>query len=263
MTELFQDKERRKGLIGTILIHLILLLLFIFFGLTHMLPIPETGMVVDFGMVEDGFGEETPTAPVEEPEPVTEAVSTPVEQVVVSEDIMTQETVETVTVKDEEKKVDEVKEVVPEAEPIKPQKKVEDRFRKMKQKMEDKKAKETSQGEGDTSGDGDAGNPEGTQSDNYLGIPGDGNSFSLGNRKSKHLPSPDSNIQEEGKVIVAIKVDRFGNVVWAKAGSRGSTISDLGLYKRAEEAAYKAKFSIDKNATEEQLGSITYIFMLN
>ena len=54
MKDFFQDKDRRKGLIGTIIFHLILLLIFIFLGLTHMEPIPEEGMEVDFGNFEDG-----------------------------------------------------------------------------------------------------------------------------------------------------------------------------------------------------------------
>ena len=86
----------------------------------------------------------------------------------------------------------------------------------------------------------------------------------LKNRKHKDLPIPKSSIQEEGKVIVSIKVDRYGNVIWAKAGlERGSTITDRGLWLRAEAAAKNSKFTQDLNAPLEQPGTITYHFVLN
>ena len=54
--ELIQEKNSRSGLIGTIVFHVILLLLFIFFGMTYQDPKPinESAMLIDFGNAGGG-----------------------------------------------------------------------------------------------------------------------------------------------------------------------------------------------------------------
>ena len=50
----------RRGLIGTIAFHLIILTLFLFFGFRTSLPLPgEAGILVNFGDVDLASGEET------------------------------------------------------------------------------------------------------------------------------------------------------------------------------------------------------------
>ena len=50
MTSL-EKKNKRKGIIGTILFHALLLVAFLFMGLTYQVPPPpEEGIAIDFAM---------------------------------------------------------------------------------------------------------------------------------------------------------------------------------------------------------------------
>lgn len=54
-------KEHRTGLIGTLIIHGLILLLLLFFGFITPMPLPvEEGILVNFGDMETGFGLEEP-----------------------------------------------------------------------------------------------------------------------------------------------------------------------------------------------------------
>lgn len=135
--------------------------------------------------------------------------------------------------------------------------------------------------EGETGKAGDQGHQQGTlYSKNHYGDPGSGGgtgggsgsgsgsgdgrgtSFELNGRISKVLPKPEYNIREQGTVVVKIWVDKQGNVTKAEAGAKGTTTTNVELFKRAVAAARKAKFSQNSNAPEEQKGTITYHFVL-
>jgi TonB family protein len=87
----------------------------------------------------------------------------------------------------------------------------------------------------------------------------DGNMWSLQGRKVKSMPKPSSDFNQQGKVVVNIRVDKEGNVVLASIGD-GTNISDSYTQQLALEAARKAKFTAGER---EQVGSITYNFKLN
>ncbi|OFY20340.1 MAG: hypothetical protein A2X02_01135 [Bacteroidetes bacterium GWF2_29_10] len=126
----------------------------------------------------------------------------------------------------------------------------------------------TGTGEGTGSGSGigsGSGSGMGSGSGNGIGDghgDGKGVSFSLKGRKSILLPKPSYNVNEQGKVVVEITVDKKGNVIKAVPGVRGTTTSSQALLKFALEAAYKAKFNSDVNAAEYQKGIITYNFII-
>ncbi len=90
----------------------------------------------------------------------------------------------------------------------------------------------------------------------------DGISFSLDGRSPQELPRPEYNIQEEGIVVVEIRVDRAGRVTDARPGVRGSTTTHPTLIRLAKEAAERARFNADPNAPATQIGTITYHFIL-
>jgi hypothetical protein len=90
---------------------------------------------------------------------------------------------------------------------------------------------------------------------------GKGVDFNLGGRGAKELVPPSSSTASPGKIVVEIFVDKEGNVVRAKAGVKGTTISNTNLYRKCEQAARKCKFAADPNAPEEQKGTITYRFL--
>lgn len=124
----------------------------------------------------------------------------------------------------------------------------------------------TSSSQGQTSGSGNQGNPTGsTDSDNYsgTGLGSKGVSYDLQGRNSLSIPKPQYNLQEGGKVVVEITVDKNGKVVNARPGMPGSTTSNSTLFEAAQKAALKAKFNSDTKAPAYQKGTITYHFKLN
>lgn len=89
---------------------------------------------------------------------------------------------------------------------------------------------------------------------------GSGISFSLAGRGKKSLPEPTATSSENGSIVVEIRVDQEGNVVFAKAVWKGTTLTDTNLWRRCEQAAKKSKFTAKPDAPELQRGKITYIF---
>ncbi len=124
--------------------------------------------------------------------------------------------------------------------------------------------------EGETGKPGDQGNPNGDpNAKNHYGDhgtgdrPGNGGNFyNLGNRKMVGiLPKPNYPGNEQGKVVVEIFVDRSGIVTKATSGVKGSTLLSKKYLDAAYNAAFKAKFDPNPDATELQRGTITYNFM--
>jgi hypothetical protein len=76
------------------------------------------------------------------------------------------------------------------------------------------------------------------------------------------LQKPGYQSQTEGTVVVAIKVDPYGNVLEAVPGAQGTTVTDSALWTAARNAALKAHFSQKADAPAVQLGTITYVFKL-
>ena len=111
----------------------------------------------------------------------------------------------------------------------------------------------TSEGGGDNKGDGQKGNPVGHGSSG-------GNSWSLDGRGLKGtLPKPANTFNQAGKVVVQIRVNAAGQVIDARE-TTGGNISDKSTVQLALEAARKARFT---EGTQDQIGTITYIFQLN
>lgn len=261
-------KEKIKGIIGTIIIHLLVLVVMIFFGLTAPFPPPgEEGVEVNLGYSDEGIGEiqQDQQAPVKEVSPPEPKTSTKAK-----DEIITQETEEAPAIekkvktseKEKNKTKKEVKETPKEETKVEPEKpKVNPNA------LYTGKSDKTSEGsdEGETGQTGDQGNPFGSKdvkTHDGSGGAGNGISFSLGGRSAKHLPKPEYNSKEQGKIVVSIWVNKNGVVTKAMAGAKGTTISDLSLQKLTERAALKARFSADPNAAEIQKGTITYNFIL-
>ncbi|PLX11465.1 MAG: hypothetical protein C0597_15065 [Marinilabiliales bacterium] len=120
--------------------------------------------------------------------------------------------------------------------------------------------------EGETQGDKNQGSTTGSvDSQNHVGgesMGTSGTSFSLSGRNPESLPKPDYNYQIEGKVVVEITVDKYGNVTNANPGVKGSTTLDANLLAAAKKAALRAKFDKKPDAPAYQKGTITYFFRL-
>ncbi|MBC7654079.1 MAG: energy transducer TonB, partial [Oligoflexus sp.] len=101
------------------------------------------------------------------------------------------------------------------------------------------KNKGTGAGDGNGNVAGNQGKPEGDPlSDNYNGT-GSGNggvALSLSSRRFVNLPSIKDDGQKSGKIVVEIRVDKNGIVTSAKAGGRGTTLTDPTLWDKCENA---------------------------
>ena len=105
-----------------------------------------------------------------------------------------------------------------------------------------------------------AGHPKGnTQVGKSDGTP---NAHVKGRSVLGALPRPDYAVQDEGKVVVDIWVDNYGNVTKAVAGGQGTTVNNQTLWAAARSAAMKAHFNQSADAPALQQGTITYIFKL-
>ncbi|MCD4725334.1 MAG: hypothetical protein K8R63_10885, partial [Bacteroidales bacterium] len=270
-----EKNNRFKGIVGTIAFHLLALLAILFFALSTPLPLPgEEGVEVNLGSSDQGMGlvqEQSPPpvqqAPTALPPPQTDPEPEP------EEDLITQDVEDAPAI--EEEKAEEKDEIKKEEEVIKAEETpIEETVQEAEEEPEPQpeppkvneralyKGTSNSDGEGSNQGEtgqpGDQGNPNGTpDATNYEGQGGigDGIGYDLGGRGVKHLPKPAYNSDEQGKVVVDIKVDRSGKVVSAIAGAKGTTISDLSLRRLAEEAALRSIFSPDPNAPDRQRGT--------
>ncbi|MEQ8323070.1 MAG: energy transducer TonB [Vicingaceae bacterium] len=252
------EKSERYGLIGTIAFHVLLILLFILTGLTYLEPPPpEEGILINFGTDNRGSGNEQAQAAVQNNSP-EETEDVDVEQVQSSaqEKVLTQNAEDAPALKTSES--ENIKEEVKE-EP-KPSKELSKALSKWKNKSESK-----SSSDGITGQQGDQGDPSGSmESRNYTGGAG-GTGFELiglGGRSMVKRPDVRDDSQEEGKVVVDIVVDKYGKVVRANPGARGSTTTSALLYKIAKEAALSTKFDTNPQAPEQQKGQIVFTFLL-
>ena len=108
-------------------------------------------------------------------------------------------------------------------------------------------------GAGNGQGDGQKGNP--VSGKGSLG----GSNWTLSNREAKSIPKPANSFNQEGSVVVHIRVNSEGKVTNVIDNLEG-TISDKETRKLAIAAAYKAEFSELKGA-QDQIGTITYNFI--
>lgn len=250
---MLKEKNQFYGIIGTISFHLILLLMFFLFGFSTPLPLPEEqGVEVNLGNSEEGMG-------AVQPEELTENISAskPVPSSDNTEKISTQNTEEAIKISN--KKSDN--KVVTETKPT--EEKPKDKINPLALFNTNKSGKNGGS-EGETGKPGDQGNKFGNpNAQNHTGNPGAGGgpSFSLKGRNAKTLPKPDYNSNEQGTVVVKIWVNNQGEVTRVEAGQRGTTTSDRGLWKMAENAAMRSRFSPDSDAPEDQTGTITYKFI--
>ncbi|MFM7015484.1 MAG: hypothetical protein ACKOX3_04065 [Bacteroidota bacterium] len=112
----------------------------------------------------------------------------------------------------------------------------------------------TGKGPGTGSGDG-GGNGSGSGK-------GDGFGFDLTGRGIRSTPKVEDNSQEQGKVVIDIRVDKNGNVISAEGPARGSTTTSANLVRKSKEAAFKVKFTPSSNDVEVQKGTMTFRFIL-
>jgi len=282
--------EKEKGIIGTIVIHAVILVLLIVLGFS-VPPPPETeeGILVNFGTDETGFGMIEPSPP---PSREEASVPLPSESTVTAreEPLLTQDTEEAPEVKKVDPEAEKRRIEQAEAEKRRRAELEAERIRKEQEEIERKRIEAeqkrqadimnrtkdalagsknsgtSSTSEGVAGGPGNQGSPGGSLDSKNRGegsgLGNKGISYDLAGRGVQRLPLPEYNYQGEGRVVVEVSVDRSGKVTQAVAGVKGSNTLDEYLLKVAKEAALKAQFDVKNDAPFIQKGTITYNFIL-
>ncbi len=272
------NKDDLYSLLGSVGFHLLILLVLSLTILSTVVPEEDSGVLVNFGNVDEAAGTFEPLntgqEPMEEttpPPPPTPAVET------AKEELVTQDVEESVALAEAKKKKEEQRK---KEEAIKRE---QDRIQKEKleqQRLADaQRQKElaiknkvagafgagsaagSSQGSGQT-GTGNQGSPFGNSDHGANDGVGGYGSFSLNGRSigAGGLPRPAYTIQEEGRIVINITVDPKGNVIFAEIG-KGTNIDNASMRKSALEAAKRAKFN-SISGSNNQSGSITYRYSL-
>jgi colicin import membrane protein len=282
--------EKGKGIAGTIVFHLAVLVLCLVFGFS-VPPPPETemGIVVNFGTDETGLGLIEPSSPAFQEEASPPHATEP-EIVTDEEPVLTQDNEEAPEVKKVDPVAEKKRQEQLEAERIRREELEAERIRKEQEEAERKRieaeqqrqsdimdrtrkalegsknAGTSSTSEGVAGGEGNQGVPSGDLNSQNRGEGGgtgnSGISYDLGGRGFQKLPLPKYDYQEEGKVVVEVSVDRSGKVIQAIPGIKGSSTLDEYLLKVAKEAALQAQFDSKPDAPLVQKGTITYNFVL-
>ena len=238
--------------IGTVVVCGIVLAILLLFGFSISKKDMDEGLMVSFGDEIEGYGQSETVTPQAIAAPITPSVSTPKQ-----EDLMTQDDESVVLAAKEKKRKEEERQ----------QRILEEQRRQEQQRIAAEQQRKTDQaksaasvfgksagaGSGDSDGDAKQGNPAGSGSSG-------GHSWSLAGRSlNGGLPKPTYNGNEEGRVIVNIRVDRNGNVTDVSIAG-GTNISNKELRDASLEAAKRTKFT---SGNDVAIGTITYQFRLN
>lgn len=279
-------QNKVTGIIGTAVLHVVVLVLLLLLTLSRPEPQEEGGVPVMFGDTEQSQGESDPYTMTEvdivsqpetaEPQPVQEEVK-------VEQPLITQADEPSIQVKKEEKKKKEEqkkqqkettqtpkKETVP-AKVVKEKTEAEKRAeaeRAAAQAAANKIAgafgKGSQMGSKGTSntGTGIQGSPTGNSNTGNTTGEGGYGTFDLNGRSlgQRGLPKPAYTVQDEGRVVVTIVVNPAGQVISTSINKRTNTVNPT-LRKAAEEAARKARFNAIPGVNN-QTGTITYYFKL-
>ncbi|MFN8153702.1 MAG: hypothetical protein U0Y08_05350 [Bacteroidia bacterium] len=87
-----------------------------------------------------------------------------------------------------------------------------------------------------------------------------GVSFVMPGRKIIKQPKVDNLTMERGVVVVAITINKYGDVIKAEPGAEGTTTMSQYLLTKAKQAAESAKFDGGTTMPLEQKGTITVTF---
>jgi len=267
MKYLETEYERKSFAISATIVA-ILLFLFFAFGLTYMDPPPENGIAINFGNTDFGSGETNTTETVKTAPQPSESSLQPTPT---TEEVITQESVDAAVIK-ATKKPEPTKEVKKEvqpkkAEPQKPSKKTTDALSSLLNgPKNDGKA---SDGDGDSNQPGNQGKIDGSiYANSYYGdgsgTNGSGSGkWGLNGRKLAKPGAVTTNCNDEGTVVVEVKVNKNGAVTNAKFSPSGSNTTSKCLQEAAIKSAYKYLWNDDSNAPDNQIGFIVFNFRNN
>ena len=272
-------KEKLIGLLGTLLVHGVVLLLLWFLFIRAAEPQAESGVPVLLGaeLLAQGDGDRYEMTEVDV-QPVPQEISAQPENNFsqVGEEILSQDMEETVAIeskKEEAKAKEETPKQPAQPTPEQPKEKTEAELRAEAERAAAEAAARSiagafgkgnsmnNRGEA-TTGTGIQGSTEGNSETGKATGTGGYGSFDLNGRTLGEggLPRPDYTVQDEGRVVVTIIVNPAGQVISADIHRRTNTVNAT-LRKAALDAARKARFNA-VSGVNNQSGTITYYFKL-
>lgn len=276
----FKTKHEKNSAKITALIAIILLLLLFVVGPPYMDPPEEYGVAVNFGTTNFGSGNVQPKKPIKsEPKEINNppqpdvSQSEPTKASEVKEEVLTADNAEEIAIK-KQKEAEARAKAIADAKA----KAEAERIAKEKREQEEKKKKldaliggvSKSDGvdtgsEGNDNKAGDKGQLDGNPyAPSYFGGSGPGKGgvgYGLGGRGKISNKVYKQECNEEGLVVVEIRVDRNGRVIKATPGIKGTTGTNC-LFEAAKKTALSFKFSADKNAPATQVGFVSINFSL-
>ncbi len=236
-----QKKNKIIAILSVVIVYILMFLCFIFLGLTHQVPPPpEYGVEVD--MSGGGGGGSSGS---ENKQSTSTTTTQP------SKKIATQRTEETSSIVSG-KNQQTTKEIMPTVN--------EDALFK-RRTTQGTGGEGTGIGSGEGSGIG-PGSGSGSGGGSGAGYGSGDGDFWLDGRPVIKKAFPKSKNNMEGLVIVEFRADKEGNVIYAKAGIKGTTILDSDIWKECEKAAKESKFKSKSDASTEEKGVIRYRFII-
>ncbi len=289
-----EQENRQKGIIVSVVIHLLLLLLCLIpYMVMEDKPKQLSGIIVAFGNPDAGSSESNPLSDSNE---MTQEESKPAEEA--SADTKTKSTApkkenavtkpkdtavpvkevtpisETSIVAAEEAKKEKAKKEKEAAEAERQKSQAEMRAQLEAQKKAEEAAKKAAldakkgqfsdlfgSGKGNNNTSGNQGDPNGDPNSSALDQLATGSGRiggGLSNRGVLFEPEINDNSQKTGKVVIKVCVDKNGKISEAKFTQRGSTTTDNYLVNVATKAAKEYQFTASD--IETQCGSITIEF---
>lgn len=268
--EYHEENNYPKAFAATGIIMAILVAMCYFIVFKPTLP-PEEGtggILVNYGTTPEGMGNdymstEEPSKAEKpnhtKPTKVTPAPPTPQKTQVEQSDkkVVTQNTEDAPVVDANSKKASKTVATQPVSKPAKPTVNQNALYK-------GKSNGGTGEGDGTTNTPGNQGNPNGsTLTNNYNGTGSGNGGLQMAQRNFINKPSVTDDNHRAGKVVVDIRVDKNGNVVYARAGAAGTTISDYRLLQKCEDAVKNAKLNSAENAPDNQVGKVVFVFKVN
>ena len=275
------SKHKLKGIIFSLIFHLIAIACFLYFGLSYQTPPPdEKGIAINFGFnnTSNNINIEEVKTPPEIKKVNNSNLITPPNNTIINQSVketisvneieekikepvtkpeIIEEEVESVNENDDEKETEETIESEIKNEVIEEEQQVVDPKAIFSKKNKNENSFDESKidfgGESNVKNENIDGHESGS----------DGISFNLAGRNVSLRILPDYDVQDEGIVVVIITVNRDGIVTNAITGSNGTTTFNKNLLLKAKQAALKTRFSVNNNAPISQQGKIIYNFKLN
>lgn len=268
------NNSNLKGLLYSILIHGLLMLAAFFSFINIPFPKEETetgGIVINYGTSEEGMG--TDFSSLQEPaigENISENIiedpnrpnSAPIESDDITEGTITQDFEDAPEVKSGAKKNIDIKKTEKTTSTVNenPQPVLDNRAL-----FKGKKNNGTGTGDGNTKVPGNQGKENGSVLSNSYEGDGNGNgglALNLDGRRFMIKPSISDKGQLAGKIVVQISVNKDGEIIDARPGVRGTTITNSELWAKCEKAVRSSKLNALASAPDIQVGTVVFTFIL-